>query len=97
MTSFAHPVPAPYRQPLFGRPDPRMRRALTIAGSIGLVFLLVVLIAPPPAVHEKEVEELPERFARLILDEPAVPAPPAPSTPKPRVEIETPTVVAPEP
>ena len=88
----AHPVPAVYRQPLIGRPDPRFRRALTIAGSVGGVFLLIVLLVPRPAPVEKEVEQLPERLARLILDEPAPNPPPATTAPKSRVEVETPPV-----
>lgn len=87
-----HPVPTHYRQPLVGSLEPRFRRALAIATSLGFVFLLTVWLAPEPAPVENSVEALPERLARLILDDPAPPAPPAPTTTKPKAEIEAPEV-----
>ena len=82
MVLATHPVPARYRQPLLGAPDPRLRRALLVAGSLGLAWAVLVLVVPVPEPHERRVEELPERLARLIVDEP--PAPPVVEPPAPR-------------
>ncbi|HKK71826.1 MAG TPA: AgmX/PglI C-terminal domain-containing protein [Candidatus Krumholzibacteria bacterium] len=97
MTFAVHPVPSAYRQPLLGRPDPRFRRALTIAVALGALFLGLVRLAPAPQTREAEVEELPERLARLILEEPRrpTPAPAGPSTPEPKAETAPPEAVAP--
>ena len=95
----AHPVPTRYRLPLLGAPDPLLRRALLVSGALGLVWLVLVWIAPAPAEHETTVEDLPERFARLIVDEPKPPAS-APSVPVPGAQVETqqtPEVATPEP
>lgn len=89
----AHPVPTNYRQPLVGALDPRFQKALTIASGLGVVFLLVVLIAPDPEPTATTVEELPERFARLIVEEAKPPAPVA-QGPKQQVEVEAPPVEA---
>lgn len=91
----AHPVPARYRLPLLGSPDPLLRRALLVSGALGVVWLALVWLAPAPSVHEATVEDLPERFARLIVEEPKPPAP-APSSPAPRAVAETPPAPTPE-
>ncbi len=91
MSFFAPAVPAPYRQPILGRPGPELRRALTFASSLAGLFLLVVLFAPAPPAPPTTVEELPERFARLILDErppaPVASAPAGPKTEAPAPEV----------
>lgn len=69
-----------YRLPLFGGPDPLLRRGFKIAGGIGLVVLALGLLVPKSRVPD-DIEEVPERFAKLILEQPAKPKPPAP---KPR-------------
>jgi outer membrane biosynthesis protein TonB len=92
MAFAVHPVPAAYRQPLLGPPDTRFRRALSIAVAGGVLFLALVRLAPSPTPHEAEVEELPERLARLILEEPATATPPTPSATEPKAEV-----IAPEP
>jgi len=71
----AHAIPDPYRKHFWVDFDDVMRRSATVATSIGIVFLLVVLIAPYRSHTITEVEEVPERFAKLILQEPVPPAP----------------------
>jgi TonB family protein len=77
-----------YRQPLFGfGDDPLFRRCLTGAGIAGALFLIAVLIAPMRQQTITHVEQLPERFARLIIEKPkAKPAPPAPEVRKATME-----------
>ena len=86
-----------YRLPILGRPDPLLRRCLQIAGAIGLAVLLAALLAPKKTAEITDLEEVPERFAKLILEEPkAPPAPPriaSPTAPKPE-EIVKPKVIA---
>jgi outer membrane biosynthesis protein TonB len=84
----AHPVPAAYRQPLFGGVDPELRRALAVASGIGALVLLLVWLAPAPPAPTTEIEALPERFARLILEE--KPAAPTPASPAPSSRVEEP-------
>ena len=71
--------------------DELFRRCLTVSGAAGALFLLIVLIAPARERAITSVEQLPERFARLILEkpEPAAVAPARieqPAAPAPRVE-----------
>jgi TonB family protein len=86
MMTVRAPLDDLYRLPLWGAPDPRFRRCLQISGGIGLFVLLVALFTPRRAVEITTVEEIPERFARLILEEPKAPAAPprvvAPTAPE---------------
>lgn len=66
----------PYRLPFFSRPPREMRRALQISGVVGAAVLAAVYLAPVRAPEITNVDEVPKRFAKLILEEP--PAPPAP-------------------
>jgi TonB family protein len=76
MATMTHDI---YRQPLFSFGDDLFRRCLSGAGIAGLVFLIVVLIAPVRQHTITHVDELPERFARLIIEQPKPkPAPAAP-------------------
>ena len=63
-----------YRLPLISGPDPLLRRGLRIAGGIGLVVLALGLFVPK-GHREDQVEQVPERMAKLILQEPAKPKP----------------------
>ena len=63
-----------YRLPLFSGPDPLLGRGLKIAGGIGLVVLALGLFVPKGHL-EDQVEQVPERMAKLILQEPAKPKP----------------------
>ncbi len=72
--------PERYRLPFLGSPDPLLRRGFKVAGGIGLVVLGLGLLVPKSRVSD-DIEAVPERFAKLILEQPAKPEPPAP---KPR-------------
>jgi TonB family protein len=82
-----------YRLPLFGAPDPLLQRGLRIAGGIGLVVLALGLLFPKRAAQIDDVEQMPERFAKLILTEPT--PPPVQIAAKASAVIEAPP--APEP
>ncbi len=70
-----------YRQPLFSGGDDLFRRCLTGASIAGAIFLIVVLLVPARQPTILHVEQLPERFARLIIEKPQPhPAPAAPET-----------------
>ncbi len=82
---------ATYRQPLLGRPDPRLRKSMTFSSALGVLVLAVVILAPVQVEEKPTVEDVPERLAKLIL-EPKKPVPVLPPAP---VKIDTPPV--PEP
>ena len=50
-----------YRLPLFGRPDPDFERGLKVAGSIGLVVLILALVVPKQTAEMETVDDVPER------------------------------------
>jgi outer membrane biosynthesis protein TonB len=74
MATMTHDV---YRQPLFSIGDTLFRRCLTGASIAGSLFLIAVLLAPARQHVITRVEQLPERFARLIIEKPE-PKPAAP-------------------
>jgi len=87
-----------YRLPLWGSPDPRFRTCLKISCGIGVVVLIAALSTPRRAVEITDVEEVPERFAKLILEEPkAPPAPPRALAKAPEAVLEAKVDVVPEP
>jgi hypothetical protein len=75
-------VPAAYRQPLLGKPDPRLVRCLAVSSALGAIVVIVILVTPARHV-EMKMEEVPRRLAELILEPPA---PPAPLEAEPRSE-----------
>ncbi len=88
-------VLARYEQPLIGRIEGALRNCLLGAGALGVVALLVILLAPAMPEREVSLEEMPERYARLILEKPAPVAAPPTATPAARIEL--PAVVPDEP
>ena len=62
-----------YRRPQFGAPDDLFRRCLMASGIAGAVFLLVVLLAPMRKVVITSIDQLPPRFAKLIVEKPKPP------------------------
>ena len=92
-----------YRRTAFGRHDPLFNRCLMVSSAIGFGFLLSVLLWPARRPATITVEELPPRFAKLILEKPkaAAPGPAAqatmaqPEAPEAAPEVETPKPVAP--
>src|SRR5690606_17204384 len=81
--------------------EERFRRVLkgTLAAVLALALLLSVLPVPEP--DPMAVEEIPPRFARLILERPEPPPPPPvvreepPPPPEPEPVVETPVEEAP--
>jgi len=73
-------IPAAYREPILGGIDPRLKKTLAFSGSLAVVVLAVVALAPLRVV-DRTVENVPERLAKLILADkkPAPVAAPAPA------------------
>lgn len=65
-----------YRRPLFDFADKLFSRCLRVSAACGLVLLAAIWLAPARRQVITHVAQLPERFARLILEE-AKPVPPA--------------------
>lgn len=83
-----HPVPAAYRRSRRASLDPLLRRALAIASAPAVLLLLIVFTLPGATPEPRRVEELPDRLARLILEEPAPIS--APERTPPPAEVEAP-------
>jgi TonB family protein len=64
---------------------------------VGAVTLAVVYLTPRRPAELTSIEEVPERFAKLILEEPEVKAPPIALPTPPQVAVETPKAAAAEP
>ena len=79
-----------YRRPRFDPSDELFRRCLTGSGIIGLAFLVAVLLTPIRQRILTHVEQLPPRFARLIL-EPKKAVNPGPVPTPAQSEIAAPT------
>lgn len=88
-----------YVQPLVGRIDGALRHSLLGAAAVGLLALVAVFLAPVRPVQEASLEEIPERYAKLILDAPKPAAvAPAPNETVAVMEMpEHPPVAAPAP
>src|SRR6185436_19738506 len=59
-----------YRRPFFGADNDLFHRCLVGSAIAGGVFLIVVLIAPMRAQVITKIDQLPPRFAKLIVDKP---------------------------
>ncbi len=59
-----------YRQPLWGTLDTVSRNCLIAAAVFGVLVIIAVFVAPAPPVREASIQEMPARFARLILERP---------------------------
>lgn len=94
---------AAYRISVWGEPDPRWRRCTAFAAVLGVLTIVAVWVVPRRTVEITNIDQVPERLAKLILEEPAPPkaAPQAAPKPKADVRIEAPPapkpVEAPEP
>ena len=56
-----------YRRPVFGPTDELFYRCLATSGVLGALFLIAVLLAPIRRETITSIEQLPTRFARLML------------------------------
>ena len=72
---FEAAVPRPYRGPIIGRLDRALRKSLFVSSGLGLLVLLVVLLAPSRRSAVVNVEEVPRRFAKLLIEPPRAQAP----------------------
>ena len=59
-----------YRRPFLGSDDRLFRRCLAGSSALGALFLIAMLIAPARRLVITHVEQLPPRFAKLILEPP---------------------------
>jgi len=59
-----------YRQSMWGRIDRALRNCFAGSAILGVVILIAVFLAPAPPPPPSTVDEVPERFARLILEKP---------------------------
>ncbi|MCP4573434.1 MAG: AgmX/PglI C-terminal domain-containing protein [bacterium] len=86
-----------YQQPLWGTLDRVSRNCLIAAAAWGVIVIFAVFVAPQPIPHEITIDQMPERFARLILEKPK--PVPAVKTPTPSTTYEAPPEIAraPEP
>lgn len=86
-----------YRVPIIGGFDPLQKRALQVAGAVGLAALLAALITPVQQVEITQVDDVPDRLAKLILEEPKAPPVPKVKLPEaPKVALAEPTPVPPK-
>ena len=76
MASISAGIPIAYRQSIWGRYDRALKNCFTGAGILGLATLISIYLVPKPAAVDLQLEQVPERFAKLILEKPK--APPAP-------------------
>lgn len=59
-----------YRRSVFGAKDDLFTRCLTGSAIAGVLFLVAVLLAPIQKQVMTSIEQLPPRFAKLIVDKP---------------------------
>lgn len=88
------PAARAYRLPWhvvwIGELDVRTRRSFAAAGALGLLVIVALIVAPAPVRETPTLEAIPERLARLILEE----KPPAPA-PAPQAQVALPKPTAP--
>jgi protein TonB len=58
--------------------DDRFRRLLRQAAIAAVAFCIVIPLLPVPEPDPAEIKEVPQRFARLLLEKPLPPPPPPP-------------------
>ena len=64
-----------YRRPRWDPADALYRRCLTVCGVLGALFALAALLIPIQKRVIERVDQLPPRFARLVLEPPKPAAP----------------------
>jgi outer membrane biosynthesis protein TonB len=67
---------ARYQQSMWGGFDRALKNCFIGSGILGIAFLITILVAPSPPDTQTTIEEMPERFARLILQQVKPVAPP---------------------
>ncbi len=92
-----------YQQPRWGTLDRVSRNAMIVAAVFGVAVIIAIFVAPKSPPREVTIQEMPERFARLILEKPEPvptvkkPAPAATYEAPPEVVQATPPKPKPEP
>ena len=74
--------------------DERLRELLKKTGIAAVVLTILFSLLPVPELAMDDIEEVPPRFAKLLLDKPKPPPPPPPVVQEPEPE---PELVKPEP
>ena len=72
--------------PWHGQPDEdrRFRRILIIFLLLSLLVVITVSLTPRPVIDRQEVETIPPRLAKMILERKKIPPPPPPKVEKPK-------------
>lgn len=91
MNSPAASIPLAYRQPVWGHLDRALKNSFRSSGILGLLILIAVFVVPKPAQDQLSLEQMPERFARLILEKPKAPT----ATPGKVATLEAPEIEEP--
>ncbi len=93
-----HTVPLKYREPIIGAMDRVYRKSLTTSSIAAVVLLAIIYIIPQRAPEVATVEDIPERFAKLILEKPKPPKVVTPVVPESNpIEDKIAEVAEPEP
>ena len=69
--------------------DQRLRELLKRSAIAAVVLTILFSLLPLPELARDEVEEVPERFAKLLLEKPKPPPPPPPVVQQPEPEPDT--------
>jgi TonB family protein len=72
-----------YRISVWGEPDPRWRKCTAFAAVLGAITVVGVWVVPLRTVEITSIDQVPERLAKLILEEPAPPK----AAPKPKADV----------
>jgi TonB family protein len=93
-----HSIRAAYRRPFLRPFDPLFRRCLVGSSALGLALLVAIAVAPERRVEVTSVDDVPDRFAKLIVEPAKEPrgAPAAPAVRQPEPETPAPPA-APKP
>ncbi len=60
-----------YKQPLWGPIDRALKNCFIVSSILGAAVLIMVFVVPVPPPVPITMDDVPERFARLILQKPS--------------------------
>ena len=80
-------VPSIYRSPWWGEIDAKFQKTLSASSLAGLLLLVLAFVVPQAQQEMRTLEDVPERFARLMVE----------SKPAPSVNVQTPVAADPAP
>jgi TonB family protein len=90
------PLPLPWTE----EPEQKKRLRQLVAASLGFfisLFLVISLVIEPPRVEREQLEKVPERLAKVMLERKRQPPPPPPKPPEPKPEKPKPEPEKPKP